>query len=323
VHAFFAAVEQGLPVVRTADLAPPLAPEELAALRDAGVLRDEGRAGLEEISAPDLARALRALYGVEGRGLPVPAKLGRGTHPLGWCRDGDADRDVFLLNGPGVSINMAILGLRRALLLVPTARLVSAEERAKHAAGAFVVIDVLAESVTVRDGRLARAAARAPSAPDLSALSPEPAPSPAIPPSLSSAPPPAPHVIAGATRWNEIHISLVDSTTVRVDLPGASVRCTHVDLGMALKKSRRPRRVWELLVELCEGYGIFQSRRFGSADATKKLVSRLGRELGAVFGLSDKAFHPYRPKEGWQSRFQASPHPTPPAPRPAGRAGGA
>jgi hypothetical protein len=297
MRGFFAAVEQGLPVVRLADLVPPLAPDELAALRDAGVLREEGRSGIDEVSAPDLARALRALYGVEGRGLPVPAKLGRGTHPLGWCRDGDADRDVFLLNGPGLSVNMAILGLRRALLLVPTARLVSAEERAKHAAGAFVVIDVLEESVTVRDGHLARAAVRAPSAPDLSALSPTP----------SSAPAPAPRVIAGATRWNEIRISLVDPTTVRIDLPGVSVRRTCVDLGMAHSKNRQPRRVWELLVELCEGHGIFLSTRFGSADATKKLVSRLGGELGAIFGLGDSAFHPYRPKEGWQTRFQASP----------------
>jgi hypothetical protein len=307
MRGFFAAVEQGLPVVRLAELVPPLAPEELAALRDAGVLRDEGRPGIDEIAAPDLARALRALYGVEGRGLPVPAKLGRGTHALGWCRDGDADREVYLLNGPGVSIHMAILGLRRALLLVPTARLATPELRAKHAPGAFVVLDVLEESLTVRDGRLARAAVRAPSAPDLSALSPTPAPPPAPAPTLSSAPPPAPRLIPGATRWNEIRISLVDSQTVRIDLPGVSVRRTYVDLGMAHSKNRQPRRVWELLVELCEGHGIFLSTRFGSADATKKLVSRLGGELGAIFGLTETAFHPYRPTEGWQTRFQASP----------------
>jgi hypothetical protein len=307
MRGFFAAVEQGFPVVCLAELDPPLAPEDLAALRDAGVLRDEGRDGLEEVSAPDLARALRALYGIEGRGLPVPAKLGRGTHVLGWCKDGDADREVYLLTGPSPFLNMAILGLRRSLLLVPTARLVSAEERAKHAAGAFVVIDVLAESVTVRDGRLARAGVRAPSAPDLSALSPVPAPPPALPAALSSAPPPASRLIAGASRWNEIRISLIDATTVRIELPGVSVHRTYVDLGMAHSKNRQPRRVWELLVELCEGHGIFLSTRFGSGDATKKLVSRLGGELGAIFGLEDSAFHPYRPTEGWQTRFQASP----------------
>jgi hypothetical protein len=307
MRAFFAAVEQGLPVVRTADLDPAPTPTELAALRDAGLLRDEGRAGIEEISASDLARALRALYAVQGRGLPVPATFGRDPMMLGWSGEGDSERDVFLLTGPGLSLTSALFRSRRTLLLLPTARLLTPELRAKHAPGSFIVIDVLEESLTVHAGRLARATVRAPSAPDLSAFSPDPAPTPAIPPALSSAPPPAPRIIPGATRWNEIHISLVDPTTVRVDLPGVSVRRTYVDLGMAHSKNRQPRRVWELLVELCDGHGIFLSTRFGSADATKKLISRLGGELGAIFGLGDSAFHPYRPTEGWQTRFQASP----------------
>lgn len=307
MRGFFAAVEQGLPVVRTADLDPAPAPAELAALRDAGVLREEGRPGIEEISAADLARALRALYGIQGRGLPVPARLTRDPALLGWTGEGDSERQVLLLAGPALSLTLALFASRRTLFLLPTARLLSPELRAKHAAGSHVAIDVLEESLTVHDGRLARAAARAPSAPDLSALSPEPAPAPALPPALSSAPPPAQRAIPGATRWNEIHISLVDSTTVRIDLPGVSVRRTFVDLGMAHSKNRQPRRVWELLVELCEGHGIFLSTRFGSADATKKLISRLGGELGAIFGLRESAFHPYRPTEGWQTRFQASP----------------
>jgi hypothetical protein len=307
MRAFFAAVEQGLPVVRTADLDPAPTPAELAALRDAGLLRDEGRAGIEEISASDLARALRAHYAVQGRGLPVPATLGRDPMMLGWSGEGDSERDVFLLAGPGLSLTSALFRSRRTLLLLPTARLLTPELRAKHAPGSFIVIDVLEESLTVHDGRLARAAVRAPSAPDLSAFSPTPAPPTALTPTPSSAPPPAPRVISGATRWSEIHISLVDPTTVRIDLPGASVRRTYVDLGMAHSKNRQPRRVWELLVELCDGHGIFLSTRFGSADATKKLISRLGGELGAIFGLGDSAFHPYRPTEGWQTRFQASP----------------
>ena len=127
----------------------------------------------------------------------------------------------------------------------------------------------------MRDGRLARAHARAPSAPDLSSFAPVPPPAPAPPPTLAPAPAPAPLPIRGASRWNEIHISSIDPTTVRIDLPGASLRRTHVDLGMAHPRNRQPTRVWELLVELCDGHGIFHGRRFGSADATKKLVSRL------------------------------------------------
>ncbi len=307
MRAFFAAVEQGALAVRLSELAPPLADDELAALRDAGVLRPEGREGIDEVSAPDLARALRVFYDVAGRGLLVPARFSREPTHLGWTGAGDTERDVLLLTGPALNLDMALVRSRRTLFLLPTARLLTPELRAKHAPGSFHVIDVLEESLTVRDRRLARAHVRAPSAPDLSLLAPAPAPSPALSPAPASVPALAPRLIPGATRWNEIRISLVDPTTVRVDLPGVSVRRTYVDLGMAHRKNRQPRRVWELLVELCDGHGIFLSTRFGSADATKKLVSRLSGELGAVFGLGESAFHPYRPSEGWQARFQASP----------------
>jgi len=307
VRAFFAAVEQGALAVRLSELTPPLTDAELAALRDAGVLRPEGREGIDEVSAPDFARALRVFYDVAGRGLLVPARFSREPTHLGWTGAGDTEREVLLLTGPGLHLNVALLRSRRTLFLLPTARLLTPELRAKHAPGSFLVIDVLEESLTVRDRRLARAHVRAPSAPDLSLLAPAPTPSPALSPAPAPVPAPSPPVIPGASRWNEIRISLVDATTVRIDLPGVSVRRTYVDLGMAHSKNRQPRRVWELLVELCDSHGIFLSTRFGSADATKKLVSRLGGELAAIFGLSDSAFHPYRPSEGWQARFQAHP----------------
>ena len=136
MRAFFAAVERGVPVVRTADLDPPLAPEELAALRGAGVLRDEGRDGFEEVSVPDLARCLRALYGVEGRGLPVPSTFGRGPSHLGWTGRGDSERPVVLLHGVALQLPSALSASQRTLFLLPTARLLSPELRAKHAPGA-------------------------------------------------------------------------------------------------------------------------------------------------------------------------------------------
>ncbi|HEY8090441.1 MAG TPA: hypothetical protein VIF09_21415, partial [Polyangiaceae bacterium] len=113
--------------------------------------------------------------------------------------------------------------------------------------------------------------------------------------------------IPGARRWNAVHIARVDDETVHVSFPGVALRRTHVDLGMADARHGRPRRMFELLVALCEGHGVFLSTRFGSASATKKLVSRLGEELCEVFGLKESPFHPYRPKEGWQARFIASP----------------
>jgi hypothetical protein len=301
MRAFFAAVEQGLPVVRVADLAPPLAADEYAALRAAGILRDEDRAGVDEISVPDFARALRALYGVAGRGLPVPARFGRDPAHLGWIGEGNTERDVLLLTGPGLTLGYHLLRSRRTLFLLPTAHHLTDALRAKHGRDAYLSIDVLEESLAVHDGHLARAGVRAPSAPDLSSLSSAPPPPPL-------APAPASRLIRGAKRWNQIRIALVNPTTVHIDFPGVSVRRTHIDLGMARKGNREPLREWALLVEVCENHGIFLGHQFGGADATKKLVSRLSKVLRAVFDLRESAFHPYRPREGWQACFQVSPH---------------
>ena len=307
MRAFFEAVEAGLPLVRHAEIAAALDPEHYAALRRAGILRLEPGSEHEELSIGDLVRALRVLYGVEARGLSTPGMFVHLPLLLGWAREADGDREVFLLHYPVASLLVQTFRTRKTLLLLPTARILTPNLRAKHPPSSFIGIEVLEETLAIRDGRLARAHARAPSAPDLSSFAPVPPPAPAPPPTLAPAPAPAPLPIRGASRWNEIHISLIDPTTVRIDLPGASLRRTHVDLGMAHPRNRQPTRVWELLVELCDGHGIFHGRRFGSADATKKLVSRLGRQLKAIFGLSAPAFHPYRPKAGWQARFRASP----------------
>jgi hypothetical protein len=120
--------------------------------------------------------------------------------------------------------------------------------------------------------------------------------------------------ISGASRWNEIAISVVDPQTVRIDLPaGRSHRRTHVDLGMAHAQNREPTRVWDLLVAFCEGHGALQTSRFGSVEGTKKLVSRLRVALREAFGLREDPFHPYRRGEGWRTRFVASPDGTSPA----------
>jgi hypothetical protein len=307
MRAYFEAVEAGSPLVRSADIEARLAREDLAAVRAAGLLRPTGRDPYEEVSLPDLARMLRALYDVESRGLPVPIRFDSQPAPLGWIHDADGDRSVMLFVGPHFSLPRSFRAGTRALVLLPTARKLSDALRAKYPPGGYVAIDVLDEALSVRDGRIVRANAVAPLAPALSTPPPAsaPAPSPARAPDL--APARASRRIAGAERWNVIRIALVDQHTVRIDLPGVSVRRTYLDLGMAHPVHRRPKRTWQLLVELCEQQGAYLGTAFGSADATKKLVSRLGAELCDVFGLRETPFHPYRPKEGWKAKFQATP----------------
>jgi hypothetical protein len=83
--------------------------------------------------------------------------------------------------------------------------------------------------------------------------------------------------------------------------------CTHVDFGMAHARTRRPTLAWEVVQELCEHKGYFRTSRFGIADATKKLVSRVSRDLQTLFGIPGSPFYRYRSDCGWRSRFEAAP----------------
>lgn len=266
------------------------------ALRRAGILRAmEGN--VEEISLPDLARALRALYGVQGRGLLPPATYDMGPPTLGWVSDGDGEREVVLVAPAPYALGNVLIRKRPTLALVPTGQHLTPAMRAQHAPGSMVAIEVLEEALGVRDGHLVRASAWAP-------------PALGLEPSGARAQPVAPVAakaaqFPGLERWNQLRIAYVNERTVRVDVPGRSQRRTYLDLGLAHPRSREPTRTWEMLVAFCEAHGQFQGKRFGSPDATKKLISRLGQELRALFGLTGSPFHPYRRNAGWKTRFDA------------------
>jgi hypothetical protein len=110
-----------------------------------------------------------------------------------------------------------------------------------------------------------------------------------------------------AKRWTELRLCLLDRTTVRIDAGGRCVRCTHVDFGMAHGRTRKPTRSWDVVEEICERGGYFRTSRLGNAEATKKLVSRVSRDLQALFGIEGSPFHRYRSDCGWRSRFDARP----------------
>src|SRR5579859_3993266 len=119
----------------------------------------------EDVSLPDLARALRALYDVDGRGLSVPSVFDGKPATLGWTGEGNEERAVLLVLSPSRALSSELAGSRRALVLVPTARTITPEERSKHKPGAFVSLEVLEESLAADGGHLARAHSLAPDAP--------------------------------------------------------------------------------------------------------------------------------------------------------------
>jgi hypothetical protein len=292
VRDFLGMLEAGRTDARTVDLEASLGAGELEALRRAGVLRAEDREGFEEISRTDLARVLRRLYHVQARGLPVPTAYGKSWATLGWSLEDGVERAVIFCDQPSESLRFALLYPHRAKILVPCARSLSAAVREKHGPGRFVEVEALEESLRVVDGRLARADVHAP---DVAAASEVRADGPLR--------------IAGAPRWNVVVIARVDPNTVYVSVPGRKLRCTYSDLGMAHRTTRKPLRHWEMLLDLCDEGGVFVGRRYGKADATKKVISRLSGALGEIFGLRESAFHRYRRGEGWRTRFRALPYP--------------
>jgi hypothetical protein len=286
-----ALVEGDHHLVSTAELSA-VAPEVLVAARRAGILRADDP-GLEDLSATDLARVLRALYGLSGRGRPVPHTFARAATTLGWTGNGRGAREVLLCARPRTGLARALGRKHRTLVLVPTARHLTPLLRERHAPGARVELEALEEALVALGGRLVRRAAIAPDAPG---IAPEDD-SPSKPPTV---------MLRGlAKHWSEMRLCLLDGTTVRLDVGGRCLRCTHIDFGMAHAHTRKPTLLWEVVEEICERGGYFRTSRFGNADATKKLVNRLSHDLQALFGIRGSPFYRYRTDCGWRSRFEA------------------
>jgi len=284
-------VEGGRHFVRTADLEKKVAPDVLAAARRAGLLRPEDP-GFEELSASDVARVLRVVYGLSGRQRPVPAVFEDAASPLGWMGTERNAREVLLCARPDSGLAKALARKKPTLVLVPTARHLTRALRERHGAGAVVTLEALEEALVALGGRLVLRAAIAPDAPEIG-----------VRPVVASI-----DLVGLATLWTQLRFSLIDSTSVRIDHPGGSVRCTHVDLGMAHGHSREPTQPWHVLWEICEHGGYFQTSRFGNAEATRQAIRRFNVQLQQLFGIRGSCFHRYRKAGGWRARFEAQNH---------------
>jgi len=337
VRAFFEALEQGTFTTNVRALAALVGAHGVEALRRAGILRETDDADVEEISYPDLARALRKLFGCKARGYPLPRDLVNEPGLIGWAPGPRGEREVVVVLRPVPALRRALPRSRTSLLLVPTPRSITAALRASHGPGAWIEIQSLEETVTVHDGRLARVAPganeppavapdvprseRTPASRPASSRDPAPAAAPPLAPAPAAARAPRaprtrartpalpPEAFVGLKRWNQMRICKVDALTVRVDLPTGFYRLSCFDLGMAHTVRRQPLREWELLIDFCDEYGVFKKFTYGKADATKKLVSRLGKMLQAALRLRTRPFDRYRTGVGWRARFQALPSP--------------
>jgi len=295
MRALMELVEGDRHIVPTADLERKVAPDVLAAARRAGILRPDDP-GFEDLSPTDLSRVLRAVYGLAGRQRPVPAAFEDAASPLGWMGSGEDEREVLLCPRPASGLAAALARERPTVVLVPTARHLTPALRRRHGPGAVVALEALEESLVALGGRLVLRAGIAPDAPG--ARAPR-ALAQRVQVDRST------QLAGHATRWTDLRICRIDSTTVRVDFPGRSVRCTHVDLGMARDSTCAPTQTWDVLWEICEHGGYFQTSRFGNENATRQIIHRFGRHMQRLFGIEGSPFHRYRKAGGWRARFEA------------------
>lgn len=280
------------PVVHRGELETKLGAELTAVLRDARIVvphspaRVDPRDAYVEISYPDFVRLLRALYDVDPRGLSSGPIVDLPTFSFGWTGEGKGEREVVLVGRHGRDLDGVLIRDRRILALVPLARFVRPEVRAKHGPEAKVEIRVLEEDLVVKDGRIVRLSA---------------------PPAEGDDAPRGPSRLPGVTRWNEVTVYLAGETMVRIDGGGRTLRRTCADLGMAHGTSREPTKVWHMLTALCEGHGHLSTSRFGGVAATKKLVSRFRQAMREHLGIAGDPLHPYVRGAGWRTRFVAEP----------------
>ena len=295
-------LENGDTMASRAELEAALAPDDLAALRSASIVRDTEEPDALELSMSDLIRALRPLYGAEGRGIvawstiqPTPMAVGIGS-------DAQGLRDVALVSGARHGFEVIAMRHGRTLALTFTADHLTRAQRHACCPGARVEIEVLEEALCAEQGRLARRATPVPVHVPTPVIVPAPAPPPppAPDPALASGP-----RYPCATSWSEVRITAESWEIVRVQHGPNISRATAVDLDMAKAGSRRPTVLWHALHIVCGGQGTFRSRTLGNPKATKKTLSRLGIALRDLFGLEESPFHPYVRGTGWVARFVA------------------
>ncbi len=304
MRAFLELLGSGESLADLAKLAPRLAPGELDALRAEGFLQPTGSRGFEEVSLPDVIRALRALWGAGSGGVRTRATMSHAPMHLGWFEIDDEPCALVLVTGDAHSLAAAARGRERAVVLVPTDQAMTSLLRTRHGSRARVRFIVLYDCLGVHGGRVCRVDLPVPMPPPLPsrahASGAEPGATP-VRPARSGAP-----VFDGAVTWEDLAFLKVDNQTLLVRFERRGRRLNAQDLGLVGARSRRPCAPFEMLMTFCESSGWLKTRRFGSARATKTTLSRLRAKLRAAFGIEADPFHEFKPGMGWRARFRVA-----------------
>jgi hypothetical protein len=259
----------------------------------------------EELSPNDVVRSLRAIYAARGGGAPLEASFSRGERVLvGVQKTPQGERDVVLLPRPATMLKSLLFGDRRTLFLLPLPHALADEVRRTRGPGGPIEFEVLARVIVARAGKLARAASGAkPAARERQKGRPlgktviderKPAKKGAA-------------IVDGAKQWSDVKVYRIDRHTVRVDVGARTYRFNFVDFGMYHEGSRKPTKLWTMLVDALDNHGMLEWKDYGEYESARQLVSRLGRQLRDLFGLRESAFYPYEGHGAYRLRFQAYP----------------
>ena len=229
----------------------------------------------------------------------VTPTLSRREPPLekvGVQRGRARDRDVFVAWQPIEPAFSLALRLREsvdrpALVLVPTARGVSPDLWRRHGAKSRIEIRALDTALDLKDGELVLSDMRRDGRrPPRRAITHG---RPLLLPTIS------------AWRQLSIYRNGESPDTIVVRVGSSEVTASHIDLGMASLKTRRPNAPWESLLLVCDFYGWYRER--GTPAQIKMRLSRLRRALREIFGIAADPFAPYSSRAGWRARFHAAP----------------
>jgi hypothetical protein len=264
----------------------------------------------QEVSAEALVMAACALLGATvDRAVLAKVRasraLGDFATPLAVATLADPSRDVFWAGRPretdlGAWCARRERAARATLVLVPTAEHVPLEVAARFLPGELVCVRALADLLCVRDGRLALREEEEDSAEDT-----ERADEAKVAPGQTGI-----AALLGATRWEEIRITVIDAHTVKIEANGKSVLRTFVELGFVDGRKREfvtPTTSWTLFVLFCKKgrlkpseYATLEKKAYG----VKKMIARMGAALRASFGLAEHPIHTYSKRSHlWETRF--------------------
>jgi hypothetical protein len=293
--------------------------------------RDPAECEIEDVDARDLAQVTivpDALVAMLRRVLRIDAPRASPRGPLAAAAPFDAlvllgeqagaegARDVFFGRRPGHAELRALFAeraesARGTWVLVPTARAVEPDLFARYGARRAegrLALDALTDVLVVQGERVAvaprlhvvRASA---GAPEEARTTGETKARAGIARPRSA----VEQLLPRARRWSEVTLyDHPDPDKVLVEIAGRAAPFTAAELGLATKRARRPTKAFRLLQTICERDGMFDTRAFGSRDASKQLLVDLRVALRGAFGIEDDPFEPYsKAHRAWKPKFRA------------------